>query len=68
VLSRLLDDVLEFERKAGASRAGRSRPETKTKRVVGELDTDSEVQESSEYEDPESPVVKRKVRLLLSDG
>ncbi|KAF8519682.1 hypothetical protein JB92DRAFT_2897536 [Gautieria morchelliformis] len=48
-LARELDDVLEFERKAGVSRSGR-RQITKAKRSVGELDTESEVEEGSEDE------------------
>lgn len=58
------DDVLEYERKAGASSNSRrqSTKGTKAKHIVGELDTENEAEEDSENEEPESPVVKRKVR------
>ncbi|KAF8573754.1 hypothetical protein K439DRAFT_1665684 [Ramaria rubella] len=51
-LARELNDVIEFERKAGVSRS-RQRQESKAKRTMGELDTDSEVGESSEEEEEE---------------
>jgi uncharacterized membrane protein YccC len=56
-----LDDVLQYERKAGAS-GNRRRQSTKAKRAVGELDTEEEAQkkESSESEESNSPVAKRK--------
>lgn len=55
-----LDDVLEYERKAGASGSNR-RQSTKAKHSVGELDTEDEAQESGESDKSQSPVVKRKV-------